>query len=197
MLKALAFGLGLTALVYPFNAAQAQYGKASQEVANPAALQASQSANTPSAKSTQGAEAGKAALPAAKTGQHITDVIPPVTMKKDEKIEIFFDDFNIKKTLGGQIFCQMTFYVNNTTEKMLDSLMVDISWPGIATNISFAGIEPGDLKTMRYALVGAGCYTMGEQPTLNVTRCLMRFSAPDGKIYDAPENVCKQAVIFK
>lgn len=199
MFKKLTIGLGLVALMYPFNA-DAQYGKALQQgVSTSDAIQqapTSKAEPQPAAASTSATSGDKAAS-SAQTNKAPAVSVPGTSMKEGEKIEIFFDDFSIKRTMGGQTFCQMTFYVNNNTEKMLDSLMVDISWPGIATNISFSGITPTDLKTIRYALAGDGCYTMGETPTLNITRCVMRAALPNGNIVDVPEETCKQVVVFK
>jgi len=191
MLKALTFGLSLVALAYPL-AAQAQYGKV-PSVANTAATQGATSSSGVGFEVKTNEVGENAAAP---TGS-VKKPAPSVSMNKDEKVEIFFDDFNIKKTLGGQVFCQMTFYVDNRTNKMLDSILLDLVWSGIATKLNFSAVEPSDIKTLRYTLAGPGCYTMGENPTLNISRCLMRAKDASGKVVDVPEPMCKQAVVFK
>jgi len=188
MLKVLTFGLSFFAFAYPF-AAQAQYGKVALPV-NSAKVQAE---SAPSANGVAEPAKDNVAAPL----KNAPAPSPAVSMKSGEKVEIFFDDFNIKKTLGGQVFCQMTFYVSNQTDKMLDSLMTDITWSGIATKLNFSAVEPTDIKTVRYALAGSGCYTMGESPILKISRCLMRAKDASGKIVDVPEEICKQSVVFK
>jgi len=118
-------------------------------------------------------------------------------MPKDANITIYYDDFSIKKTFGGQTFCQMTFYVENNTKMMLDVLVLSMKWSGLSTNLNIAGVTAGDLKTERYALVGSGCYTMGEEPKLTIEKCMMRSFTAAGKVIDVPEDKCKSIVSFK
>ena len=113
------------------------------------------------------------------------------------QVAVFFDDFSVKKTIGGQIFCQMTFYVKNDSNMQIDSLITDIKWPGISTNLNFENIPPKEVKSIRYALVGQGCYTLGEAPSLNITTCLMRSWNRAGKVIDVPDNICKNMVAFR
>ncbi len=115
----------------------------------------------------------------------------------NQPVLVFFDDFSVKKTLAGQIFCQMTFYVKNDSNMQIDALVTDIKWPGISTNLNMENIPPKEVKTIRYALVGPGCYTMGETPSLNITSCLMRSWNNAGKVIDVPENICKNMVTFR
>ncbi len=190
MLKVLAFGLSLSIMACPF-AAYAQYGKV-QGVVPPVGVQAVPANDGANAS---GSDANQKANNVSSAKANTTAA--NVRESNNEKVEIFFDDFSIKKTLGGQIFCQMTFYVRNNTEKMLDSLIASINWSGISTKVSFAAVEPKDVKDVRYALAGSGCYTMGEEPTLEVERCLMRAVTPGGKVTDVPEDVCRKTVIFK
>ena len=93
---------------------------------------------------------------------------------------VFFDYFSLKKTLAVQIFCKMNFYVKNDSNMQIDE-----------------NIPPKEVKTIRYALVGPGCYTMGETPSLNITSCLMRSWNNAGKVIDVPENICKNMVTFR
>lgn len=119
------------------------------------------------------------------------------SMADGDKVVLFFDDFSIKKTMGGQVFCQMTFYVQNSTNKNLDALVVDLEWPGLATNISFDSVPPDDLKTSRYALAGKGCYTMGTEPKMTVSKCIMRAFDKANRVIDVPEALCKSVVSFR
>ncbi|MBR7158722.1 MAG: hypothetical protein IKD08_03455 [Alphaproteobacteria bacterium] len=119
------------------------------------------------------------------------------TANRTPQVAVFFDDFSVKKTLAGQIFCQMTFYVKNDSNMQIDALVTDIKWPGISTNLNFENIPPKEVKSLRYALVGPGCYTMGEAPTLNISSCLMRSWNKDGKVVDVPNNICKNMVAFR
>jgi len=195
MLKALAIGLGLTTLIYPFaSQAQVQDGKAA---AVPVLSSAQPKVGSSSATVSKGADSEKGTKKSVVGGRHIAEAPPVITMKSEEKVEIFFDDFSVQRTMGGQIFCRMTFYVNNATEKMLDSIQATLTWQGISTNVTFSGVEPGDIKTVRYALAGSGCYTMGDAPDLKVAHCLMRAAVSNNKIVDVPEELCKKTVVFK
>lgn len=139
----------------------------------------------------------KAVLPAPKS--FAPTAAPAVTfaMDKDAKIEVYYDDFSIKKTFGGQVFCQMTFYIENNTKMNLDSLVFDLKWAGISTNLNVDNVAPSDLAIKRYALAGQGCYTMGETPSLKVSKCLMRSFTPSGKVIDVPPDQCKSIVSFR
>jgi len=188
----LAFTLCLTlALLGTANPTFAQYGKATQQN-TPTAAPKTQDENSgvrhykePIAP-TQPAKTKPAAAPA-----------PAFTMPKGSNISIYYDDFSIRKTMGGQIFCQMTFYVENNTKMNLDALTLHMKWSGIATNLNIGSIPANDLKPSRYALVGKGCYTMGDTPELDISKCAMRSFTTDGRIIDVPENQCKSIVVFK
>ena len=116
--------------------------------------------------------------------------------KLDLPIQLYFDNFRVRRTLGGQTYCQMTFYVKNNGKTQLDSLATGVKWPGIATKLSFENVKPGGVTTLKYALVGPGCYTMGQKPTLDISLCYMRARMADGKIVDVPFDICKSMVTF-
>jgi len=172
----------------------AQYGKATEQNVPTAAP-------TPVTDKADDSGKRKYTAPAAPTVKPA--VIPSAAktsgfaMPKEANITVYYDDFSIKKTFGGQTFCQMTFYVENNTNMMLDALVLGMKWSGLATNLNVAGVTANDLKTERYALVGAGCYTMGEEPKLTVEKCMMRSFTAGGKVIDVPEDQCRSIVRFK
>ena len=190
----LCFGL---ACLIGISAAFAQYGKATEQNVPTSApvIKSDTDKDDDSSKRKYVKPAAPAVKPA---------VVPAATkasagfaMPKDANITIYYDDFSIKKTFGGQIFCQMTFYIENNTNMILDALVLNLKWSGLSTNLSVAGVNPNDLNTERYALVGSGCYTMGEDPKLSIDKCMMRSFTPAGKVIDVPEEKCKSIVLFK
>lgn len=175
----------------------AQYGKATEQNIPTAApdIKSDTSKDENSGKRKYVKPATPAIKPAnipTPTGASKSSAIP-----SDANISVYYDDFSIKKTFGGQTFCQMTFYVENNTNMMLDALILSMKWSGLSTNLNIAGVPANDLKAERYALVGSGCYTMGEEPKLTIEKCMMRSFTAAGKVIDIPEDKCKSIVVFK
>ena len=94
--------------------------------------------------------------------------------RSSSQIFLYYTDFRIDRSIGGQSTCDVRFFVNTNLNSRLINLDVKLVWPGMTTNLSFVDVPPNSPTYFDYALVGDGCYTMDKMPNIVVNRCRVK-----------------------
>lgn len=100
--------------------------------------------------------------------------------KDNSFIFIYYDDFSVNRSLGGEVRCNVRFVVTTTLDRKLNSLSVKLVWPEIETALNFYDVIPNTDTYFYYTLMGEGCYSMDKIPNIVVNRCrVSKMSARD------------------
>lgn len=94
--------------------------------------------------------------------------------KDTAQIFLFYQNFEIERTVTGRITCNVRFVVNTNLDSKLISLAVKLVWPEISTNLSFINVPPNTPTYFDYTLMGNGCYSMDKYPNIVVNRCRIK-----------------------
>ncbi len=100
--------------------------------------------------------------------------------KDNSFIFLYYDDFSVNRSLGGEVRCNVRFVVTTTLDRKLNSLSVKLVWPEIETGLNFYDVVPNTDTYFYYTLMGDGCYSMDKIPNIVVNRCrVSKMSARD------------------
>ncbi len=100
--------------------------------------------------------------------------------KDNSFIFIYYDDFSVNRSLGGEVRCNMRFVVTSTLDRKINNLSVQLVWPKIETALNFYDVIPNTDTYFYYTLMGEGCYSMDKIPNIVVNRCrVSKMSAKD------------------
>ena len=97
--------------------------------------------------------------------------------KKDPnqpEIFLFFDKFQIGRSISGQTSCDIRFIVLTALDQRLISLDVKLVWPLMTTALSFSNVAPNTMTYQNYTLLGDGCYDFDKIPNIIVNRCRLK-----------------------
>ena len=97
---------------------------------------------------------------------------------KNSNIFMYYQNFKISRSLGGNVSCDVRFFILTNLDRRLVNLDTKLVWPGLTTAVSFSNIEPNTPTYMDYTLLGDGCYTMDKLPNIVVNRCRVRGLTP-------------------
>ena len=86
-------------------------------------------------------------------------------------IFLYYTNFSVNKTIGGEVRCDVRFVMTTTLDRKLNSLGVKLKWPKMETALSFNDVIPNVDAYVDYTLVGEGCYSMDKIPNIIVNRC--------------------------
>ena len=96
------------------------------------------------------------------------------------KIFLYYDNFQISRSINGLTTCDVRFFILSTLDSRLISFDAKLVWPEISTAISFANVMPNTPTYYNYTLIGDGCYTMDKMPNIIVNRCRVKgFSSAE------------------
>lgn len=94
--------------------------------------------------------------------------------KSVSKIFLYYDNFQISRSINGLTTCDVRFFVLTSLNSRLISLDAKLVWPEISTAVSFANVMPNTPTYYNYTLIGDGCYSMDKMPNIIVNRCRVR-----------------------
>ena len=95
-------------------------------------------------------------------------------------IFLYYDNFSVNRSLGGDVRCTVRFVVTSTLDRKLNNLSVRLKWPAMETALNFYDVKPNTDTYFVYTLVGDGCYSMDKLPNIIVNRCrVAKMSARD------------------
>ena len=96
-----------------------------------------------------------------------------------DRILLFYEDFKISKSLGGNISCNMRLSVIPLTQNKLSNLSIQLIWPEIKTSTVFYDVAPETKSYHNISLLGEGCYSMDKVPNIVVNRCRLKGSSAE------------------
>ena len=96
-----------------------------------------------------------------------------------DRILLFYEDFKISKSLGGNISCSMRLSVIPLTQNKLSNLSIQLIWPEIKTSTVFYNVAPETKSYHNISLLGEGCYSMDKVPNIVVNRCRLKGSSAE------------------
>ena len=109
-------------------------------------------------------------------------------VRSSSQIFLYYTDFRIDRSIGGQSTCDVRFFVNTNLNSRLINLDVKLVWPGMTTNLSFVDVPPNSPTYFDYALVGDGCYTMDKMPNIVNVKYTSKMEADLDKIDSGEKN---------
>lgn len=89
-------------------------------------------------------------------------------------IKLYMRDFKISYNLHNSISCSMTFYVYPDINEKINNLAYRLKWPKMETVLSFSNVKPKQERSVKYTLLGKGCYEMDVAPNIIVNRCRVK-----------------------
>lgn len=92
----------------------------------------------------------------------------------NEKIYLYMRDFKISRDMHNRTGCNMTFYIYSTANQKITNISYRLKWPDMETPVSFNNVEPKQTASIKYALLGKGCYEMDSVPNIIVNRCRIK-----------------------